>query len=272
MKLKHAIVIHGPGRSGTTMLDNILSIHQDFYWISSYLNKYPKCTELSILNRLTRIGFLERNLRKNRYFPKPNEAYDFWRSKFSNFNAGEQVLVDPEEVERCIKCLKEIQTFASGDRFITKFTGASRANFIDSLFEDPIVLWIDREPKAIIMSYFKQNWHYRNESTERNKKTVIELIDEYSKHLEDVLDRREHLTKFRLKQLYYEDMVSNPDVFFKDLCLELNLSFDERFERRVRNWVIRKNTNTQYKSLLTKSEQAYLHERSIPIAKRMGYI
>ena len=54
MKIDNAILIHGPGRSGTTLLNSILALHKDLSWISGYTNRYPEKLWLTYFNRLQR--------------------------------------------------------------------------------------------------------------------------------------------------------------------------------------------------------------------------
>lgn len=270
-KIKNAVIIHGPGRSGTTLLDNILSRHQDFYWISGYLNKYPNYPSVSVLNRLTHTPVLEAQLRQNKFLPRPNEAYNFWTHYLSGFNSDADIIAKPKEVEHCLKTLKRVKKYASGNRFTTKLTGAARAHFIDALFEDPFVVWIDRDPQAVIMSYFKQKWFYKNREADRLKMTNKELITQYADYLERIVEEKKTLTGFRFLQLYYEDMILDTPAFFKELCSKIDLEYNPNFSKLVKNWGVYAGANQSYSGQLDAQDQAYLYERSRPIARKMGY-
>ncbi len=271
MKLKNSIIIHGPGRSGTTLLDNVLSLHEDFFWISGYLNKYPKKTSLSLLHRMHKVSSLERMSRKRKYIPRPNEAYQFWRHYFHNFNQGNQVEVDEQEIKACLKALRDIQKFTGGKRFITKFTGSSRFAFIDGLFEKPTIVWIDRNPQSVVMSYYKQRWHYKSDPALFESKSTPELIREYVSHYESVLKGKEQLRQFDFVQVYYEDLVKDPQKFFRSLCERLGLDYSPRFEKIVDSWEIRQGTNMSYRSQLNEEEIRLLDELCDPLRVRVGY-
>ena len=94
LKIKNAIIIHGPGRSGTTLLSNILSLHSGFYWISGYNNKFPSLPSLSIFNNLLKYHSFEKYTRGKQKFPRPAEAYGFWNYYIPNFNDPDLIFTD----------------------------------------------------------------------------------------------------------------------------------------------------------------------------------
>ncbi|MCB0538248.1 MAG: sulfotransferase [Bacteroidetes bacterium] len=150
-RLEKAIIIHGPGRSGTTLLSGILSTHPQLGWISSWVNKYPLFVFLSFFNRLYYVPLLGKLGPGKKYFPKPTEPYHFLKTYFPTFNAHEKA--EEKNTETTLKALRSVLTWSGKKRFLLKITGQSRAASIDVLFENPYVIWIDRNPKSVIMSY-----------------------------------------------------------------------------------------------------------------------
>ena len=160
-KIKNAVIIHGPGRSGTTLLSNMLSLHREFYWISGYLNKFPHLPILTLANNLQFLKYFEEFSRAKKKFPRPAEAYNFWTYYFPDFNTIDGT-PKIDEVQSALKTLHKMDQFSMGHRFITKLTGYSRFNYLESLFENPTVLWIDRNPESVVMSFYKQKWGYKS--------------------------------------------------------------------------------------------------------------
>ncbi len=128
-KISDAVVIHGPGRSGTTLLSQMLSTHSDFAWISGYVDRFPGHPVLAVLNRVMSIDVVERLSRPMRYWPRPAEAYMFWNHYFPYFSEPE-IRSDKkphDRPEECIRAIRRVQQFHGKQRFITKVTGAPRA-------------------------------------------------------------------------------------------------------------------------------------------------
>lgn len=60
-KISNAIILRGPGIGGNTLINNILFLHKDLYWVSGsgYLNNFPNQTGLPIHNNIQRIKYFE---------------------------------------------------------------------------------------------------------------------------------------------------------------------------------------------------------------------
>ncbi len=109
-KIRDAIVIHGPGRSGTTLLNQILSLHPALAWISGYVNRFPSLPALAILNRVVEVPLIERLTRAHRYWPRPAEAYNFWKYYFANFSATvvRERMEKDDRYQACIAAIRNI--------------------------------------------------------------------------------------------------------------------------------------------------------------------
>jgi hypothetical protein len=140
-KIKKGVIIHGPGRSGTTLLSNILSLHSDFFWISGYVNRFPRLPFLSMLNKVQAMHKIEEYNRGLRKWPRPAEAYVYWDHFFKGFQGNETFEFSNMDRYRCLRSLRVIQKYHGNDRFITKITGASRAKVIDAVFDDPYIIY-----------------------------------------------------------------------------------------------------------------------------------
>ncbi|PNQ72091.1 hypothetical protein C1T31_13375 [Hanstruepera neustonica] len=258
MKIKNAIIIHGPGRSGTTLLSSILSLHEDLSWISGYVNKYPNHLELTCINKLQNYLGFEKFSRNIRRMPRPSEAYNFWTYYIPDFNSEVIHQVDQNSVDNTIAAINKILYFSGKDRFVTKLTGDSRWQYLDAIFENPIVLWINRNPEAVIMSYYKNKWGYKDNHQLFNSKEKQVLIKEYFDRYKHYVAEREQLKRFCFFELHYEDLVDDNIQFFKQVCELVNLPFSKRFESIVTSWEIRNETNKAYLKLLEEDDILYL--------------
>lgn len=259
-KIKNAILIHGPGRSGTTLLSSILSLHEDLGWISGYVNKFPEHTYLAQLNKIQGSKEIEKWNRNKKKYPRPSEAYNFWLHYVPEFNNENIEQVSQESANRTIKAINSILKHTSKERFITKITGKSRYQTIDAIFDNPKVIWIDRNPKSIVTSYYKLKWNYKHRLDQFAKKSKMDLLKEYAmQYLSFEADKKE-LLKYDIQSFQYEKLVENPELFFKEICDFTDLSYSNNFERIVNSWDIKKGTNSGYKKYLNEEEENYLEK------------
>ena len=259
-KIKNAVIIHGPGKSGTTLFNDILSLHKDLYWISSYLNKHPDKPYLALLNNIKRVNLLERLTRNRKKYPRPVESFLFWSHYISNFhrNTAEFNVL---EIDKAIKAARKIAKFQGGKRLIIKLTGPARLEFLEEIFEEPSILWIDRDPRAVIASFYTNKWRYKNRKKEFQEKPKIDLIEEYASYYNWINKEKESLKKFRFKKLNYESLTEDPSSFFREVCSFLDLEYNKNFERIVENWNIKKNTNEKYIQIFNKEEIDFMEQK-----------
>ena len=102
-------------------------------------------------------------------------------------------------------------------RFITKITGNTRIEYIQRLFNNPYIIWIERDPRLVVMSYHKQRWSYKENIRGFYNKSEEELIAEYSKMYIKYYNEKEKLKQFNYKQVFYENIVSDRYKFFQDI-------------------------------------------------------
>lgn len=260
MKIKNAVLIHGPGRSGTSLLNSMLSLHKEFAWISVYVNTYPNKLWLSYFNRLQGISAFEKLTRGKRKFPRSAESYNFWKHYVPQFNNPDLDCIPKENAAQCINALLKIIFYSGKKRLITKITGNSRHQTLDAVFENLFVIWIDRDPKAVIMSYYKQRWNYKQNPTKFEAMPKKELLLEYFSLYKSFQEKKKDLEKFNLKVFYYEDLIKDKFLFFKEVCHFTELEYTIEFEQLISGWKIIEGTNTSYKKFVSSEEEKYLDD------------
>ena len=261
-KIPNAVIIHGPGRSGTTLLSQILSTHSALAWISGYVNRFPGHPILTVFNRVMAIDTVERLTRSQRHWPRPAEAYGFWNHYFPHFNHPER-RSDIDEHDRpaeCITAIRQIQRYHGKHRFITKITGGARAKELAVVFDNPHVVYVHRDPRAIVASYYKQRWGFKDTPDRFAAKTEIELLTKYVKRYEASFKERVSLKAFPFDDVLYEQMVEMPDPFFRNLLSRLGLPHERVFFDRVTSWKLDKQANQAWKNQLSKDGIAFLDD------------
>jgi len=258
MKIKNAIIIHGPGRSGTTLLSSILSLHKDLSWVSNYQNRFPSYLWVSYFNRLLSISAFEKFSRDRKKYPKPSEPYSFWNYYVPEFNDANIARISEKSAKNAISAIKYIQKVNSKDRFVTKITGLSRFQSIEAIFEDPTIIWIDRDPKSVILSYYRKKWRYKNKLEIFNTIPRAKLLEEYTALYRKFQNDKKELERFNLKTFRYEDLVEDKNKFFLEICDFLKLEYSREFKELVDSWDIKQGTNKFNKAMLSEDELNYL--------------
>ena len=261
-KISDAVVLHGPGRSGTTLFSTILSTHSALGWISGYVNRFPRHPSLAVFNRVMAIDRVERLSRLKRYWPRPAEAYQFWNHYFPHFSEPEirREAIQPDRPDDCITAIRNVLRYHGRSRFITKITGAARAAELARVFANPHILYIHRDPRAVVASYYRQRWGYKTTPERFESKSEIELLTEYVKRYEMSFEGRGALKAFQFDDLTYEQMVEEPVRFFRGVLSRLGLPQEETFFNRLTSWKLDKQTNQAWTRQFSKEGVAFLNE------------
>jgi hypothetical protein len=175
--LEKPIIIFGSGRSGTTIISEIIFQHEHLAWHSNYQELFTHSTLINYLRRLFEnkwwrlikfwsfVGVSKNTRQKwgsylNLLVFNPIERYAFWeyitgpRIDFSRgFLLGEKAT--PEERKKIRAHLAKQVKYQGRKRLIIKFTGPARIEYLTSIFPDAIFVSIAREPIATIRSWLE---------------------------------------------------------------------------------------------------------------------
>lgn len=158
------IIFVGAPRSGTTIIFEAFSAHEDLAWFSNYLHRFPRIPAVSLLSRLglsnSLLGAKRQNGESAFRIPKPYavECYPAWETccghKFSF-----DFLIDAKcsEVERdkTIDLVSRVTKYQGKVRFATKITGPSRMVYLSSIFPDALFIHVIRDGRAVANSLLK---------------------------------------------------------------------------------------------------------------------
>lgn len=258
MKVKNAIIVHGPGRSGTTLLSNILATHEAIGWLSNYVNKYPNLPQLTVLNKFQESDVLERWSRGKKKFPRPSEAYNFWLHHVPEFNDAEVPEISKASTLKIQKQLAKVVSYTNKDYFLTKITGYSRHQTLNAVFEDPKIIWIERNSLSVIASYYKLRWGYKDkpelfEATEKKA-----LLKKYTEKYNAFQADKSNLSIFAPLTVHYEDLVADKHAVLKKICEFSEVPYTQKFKNKVEDWQLAKNTNEAYKTLFSEDDIKFI--------------
>src|SRR3954467_13657834 len=271
--LEKPIIIFGSGRSGTTIISEIIFQHEHLAWHSNYQELFTHSTRINYLRRLfdnkwwrlvkfwSFVGVSKNTRQKwgsylNLFIFNPIERYAFWeyitgpRIDFSRgFLFGERVTA--EEKKRIRSHLTKQVKYQGRKRLIMKFTGPARIEYLTSIFPDAIFVSITREPIATVRSWLEVGfWQTKGinrlwwtgayspeEEAEAEKlKNDPALITafQYKKLMETTAYEIEKLG-LQVYESRYEDFVKDPHTFIHKLMDYMQLPTSKHVDAYMQN-------------------------------------
>lgn len=307
MKIKridNPIFMIGMPRSGTTIISEAISMHEDLGWFSNYLNYFPNFCFITLLNRITDtpcIGTYIRGHKKQgntvglfikRLLPHCVEAYPVW-----SYYCGEKFCRDylinqtaSEDEKRKVTKLVNIVLMLQGKRrFFTKLTGPSKIHYLNSIFQNPYYIHIIRDPRAVISSLLKVSfwrekgglekpwWQngfpdtYIQEWLDNDKSPVALAALQWKWVVELTWQEKALVENERYIEIRYEDFVTNPHESLRRIFKQVNLE-DSRVAHKYLDSVGKvTDMNFKYKDSLSKVDITMIEKLTFDVAKKAGY-
>ncbi len=168
-ELQNPIIFIGTGRSGTTILSEVIMRHPDLAYPSHYQEKFVKNSYVNLIrnifeNKFWTVYGQKRQLNKvnflNKFAFRPSEGYKMW-----NYLTGEGLDFSRDFlIDKCAS--KERQQFIRNyfykmikyqnkKRLIFKVTGPTRISYLMSIFPDAYFVNIKRAKIPTISSFLK---------------------------------------------------------------------------------------------------------------------
>lgn len=287
MAINKPIFIIGSGRSGTTVLYNLLSTHPDVCWFSNYSDKLLKLRVAPFLHRILDLPFLgniakKRIISQSDLYLKPTEAEHIYH-EYCGFQDSIKTTENDLQLETKEKFLDVINSHLSlsgKSRFLSKQTSNNqRIRLIDKIFDDAYYIHIIRDGRAVASSMLNVSWWDNTDiwwldgekasEWKKKGKPAIELCGlHWKRDVEEILENKT-LFENRYLEVRYENFRQDVKGTMKeitDFCeLEESNSFNQRLPQTLPNmdnkW--KKNLNNEQKDTL---------ERAIgPFLNHLGY-
>lgn len=273
--ISRPILIGGPGKSGTTLLLDLMALHPDVTWFSGWTSRFPRAPQLAALSRLNDVTYLERATRSVRRWPRPAEAYGIWDHYFPGFSKSEadwgasRVGEGGEALRRVIR----VHLRAHGKRrFLTKYTGWPRFAFMRELMPDCELVYIDRDPRAVVHSYERYLWWFKDRPEALAAMSPRERIDFYAdKYLAYFQAKQRAAADQAYTPFRYEDLIGNPEVALATLCERIGLPFPTRFRDAIRSFDVFQGSNDAWRKKLSLEDGRYLTDRLAEPIEALGY-
>ena len=268
------VFLIGTGRNGSTILFEALAVHESLGWISQYVDRFPRWDCLAALSRIydgpggRRLPRAEKRQhrqgrhRLNRLLPKPVESYRKWavltgRPDFGrDFMTG--ITAEPGQVAAVRRSVGRIGRYQRRPRFIAKFTGPSRIEFLLSIFPEAHFVHMVRDPRAVVRSgleYYARRaragdlpptlkpgeplWKnglpddWRDELASYHNDPVAFSAMHVRAVLREIAAARRHVPPGQFMEVRYEDVVADPRQALRGILEQCRLPASERVETFV---------------------------------------
>jgi hypothetical protein len=304
--LEKPIIIFGSGRSGTTIISEIIFQHEDLAWHSNYQELFTRSTRINYLRRLFEnrwwrlvkfwsfVGVSKNTRQKwasflSLFVFNPIERYAFWehitgpRIDFSRgFLLGEKAT--PAEQRKIRSHLAKQVKYQGRKRLIMKFTGPARLEYLRSIFPDAIFISIAREPVATVRSWLEVGfWQTKGinrlwwtgaytpeEEAEAEKlKNDPALITAFQyKKLMETTEMEAKKLGVPLLETRYEEFVKDPHALVKRIMDFAELPPSKNVERYILEMVVsNRNTRSSKKTVFSEETKQRILEIVSPYVR-----
>lgn len=268
------IIIYGTGRSGTTIISEILFSQREVAWPSNYSAMFPKNLEFNLVrnvfqNRFWNVQGQKQQLNKisslNKILFKPSEAYSVW-----NYLCGPELdfsrsfLSEPPNsvlIQNIRNYFNKLIYMQGCNRLGFKYTGPSRLIFMNAIFPNATYVEVVRDPLPTISSFLntefwkergmKKLWWkggYSKEEIEISKRfkdnPVLMTAFQYSK-LRNISLKELLKTNVNNFTINYKDFVEKPNLIIEEVTDFLNLEIDEGISKYMKNNIIYKRNKSE---------------------------
>jgi len=258
--LKSPIIFFGFGRSGTTIISNIIFRHPKLAWVSNYQEKFPKYPSVNLIRNI-QDNFLWSIKKRNqaslfsKFLIVPAESYSFWNF-VTQKDFGRSFFWNETELENreAIRDFcNDIVKYQKRERFSFKVTGPSRLEYLHSIFPDAKFVWIKRNPLPNIRSLLKVDFYqdrkqdlwwkgdvYSKKELDEiksweNQPELIAAIQYFKVHEVFQLERQKLNIENNIYKIKYEDFINSPFSQISNLLDFLNLPFDDNIKNYLNN-------------------------------------
>lgn len=260
------IILIGFGRSGTSIIADIVLSHGKLAIISNYNAKYPQNKYINLIrlffrNRMFNILGQKKQINKtsfiNRFAFKSAESYNF-HNLINNIDFGKSFLnnikVSAKETKEIREKYMQIALYQFKNRLGFKITGPSRLKYLHEIFPNAYFVYIQREPLPNIRSllnvgfyqdrkhdlwwegdhvYSKKEFDFVRAN--KNRPELIAALQYYKVNYMHHLEMKEMGIEDRIIHVKYEDFISNPNEEISSILSFVELDEDKSIKKFMLN-------------------------------------
>ena len=287
MNIQKPIIIVSVGRSGSTLLTELLAKHQNVAWMSKCCQYFPSHPQINrMFLQLTDCPILGPIL-KNKVHPREHyNFWDYWHKGFSTICRD----MRQDDVTQSALRLRDVfakMTTQKHNRLMIKITGWPRIGFLKEIFPDAKFIHILRDGRSVASSMLNQPWWWGWRGPENWRwgqltDTQYQLWNKYNKSFV-VLAAIEWMILMDSFELATADL--SPDTFrtikYEDLCQDVNgtlkqvadfceLDYNDTYADQIKNFTVR-SANSKWQSDLNPTQQHDLQEVLADSLIKYGY-
>jgi len=279
------LFIVGCGRSGTTIVYELLCEHPHVAWFSNYSERWPAFPQLEAVTRLRDIGAIRRS--RSRFVPLPVEGYALWdrcgpqdgRLRNAALTAAD---VDAEHAQGVRDFVAAHVRYHRGRRFINKNTRNSRrVSYLDAIFPDALFLHVIRDPRAVVASLLAVHWWpdlplwWSDDRTPRalaadGSKPEAIAAEHWVRSVERLLADARRLPPPRYLEIRYEAFTESPETVLSRVSAYAGLSSSPGLAESLRRRTVT-SQNEKYRSQFGDEELRTVERIVAPLATSLGY-
>ncbi|MFC1785493.1 sulfotransferase [Candidatus Neomarinimicrobiota bacterium] len=235
------IFIVGVGRSGTSLLQNMLNSHRDIAFIPEiyYTRRFLFNRNLYSVYQKDREKFIS-YLKSDKWISRLDDRI-FDRLNFEQIN---KYSFAEELYQNILSINSELnKKYISGDKDPRSIELVGKINKII-----PNIHWIHiiRDPRDVLLSKMKADWS-------KDSTIIKHIFASYVQLIFAIKWKRMFPNTFT--ELYYEDLISNPGATLKTLCASIGIEYDSEML----------NYEKSAKILIAKDEYSWKKEVFLPI-------
>jgi hypothetical protein len=278
----------GTGRSGTTILYQLLSEHRRVSWVSYSLTTRPHKPQLNNLVLEAHNWPLLRATVRNRF--RPSESYPFWNRLYPGFAEPCRDLLAADVNQKITaRFHTEIKKLVAPSRphFMAKITGWPRTGFLSAVFPKAKFVHIVRDGRAVAASLLNvpwwlgwrgpANWRWgplsqeHNMLWERYDRSFVALAGiQWIILMEAFAEAKKLLPQSSFMEISYEQLCEDTIGVMRGICGFLEIEWNESFQSRVQKYKMR-NTNYKWKDNLSAGQSKILNRVLADSLTRLGY-
>jgi hypothetical protein len=293
MAVSTFVFLVGYGRSGSTLIHELLARHPDVGFVSNIEDRLPLPPTAGRYNNLLYRSVPTALTRKGRPRYAPSEAYRALTREVSPMIAEsyrDLLAADamPWVADRLRSFFLKRARAQDKPVFLHKFTGWPRAGLLHAVFPDARFIHIVRDPRAVVASDLQASWWrgylgpehlpitplppaYAAEWEASGRSFAVLSAVAWKLTLDAHAAAREGIPATQWLDVRFEDVLADPSSRFKEMLEFMGLKDSEVFRRALSRTVFRQDRVEAYRRQLDPGTLAAVEKCLAEHQRRWGY-